>query len=318
MNIAIYGAGAAGSLFAAYLSSAGYNVALADPDAEKTGAIAEKGITVLSSEGKEIIRSFPAAVSDSASADENPLFRGCDYYIFCVKAYSTAKAAESASALSGPASIGVTFQNGAGNIEAIEPFFGRKNVAAGTTTEGASLAGPGIVIHGGSGMTRIGMVSGTGRKAALMPLIDALGKAGFRASYEEEPQKVIWEKLAVNCCINPLTALTGCRNRAVAENYYLASLASLAAEEAVMAAKASGIILDPAALAETVFQVARATGENISSMLQDIQAGRKTETDYISGFLASAGEAIVLDIKVSKSLNILVKALGYKDAGGRG
>ncbi len=308
MDIAIIGAGAAGMLFAGRLSSAGYNVLITDKSLERISAVRKKGIKILSPDGKEVLASKPyAAAQDELQSSR---FRGCDYYIFCVKAFSTAEAAEAVSIFAGSNSIAVTFQNGAGNIEKIAQFFKTSNIAAGTTTEGATFLSPGSVIHGGNGKTQIGMIgNGPGQKERLMPLVEALSESGFSSAYSSNPKKLIWEKLAVNACINPLTALTGAANGFVSVNRHLMAIAKMISEEVCAAASSGNINLDSGSIYRSIIDVAEKTSENRSSMLQDISAGRKTEIDQISGFIAEKARQAGNPADANTALHLIVKAL---------
>ncbi|MCL2792529.1 MAG: 2-dehydropantoate 2-reductase [Spirochaetaceae bacterium] len=318
MNIAIIGAGATGSLFGSYLSHAGYNVIITNSSETKTNVIADKGIKVLSPSGEEILHTFLYEALPVSKLGSSEKFKNCQYYIFCVKSFSTASAAESIYKFVKPDSIVVTLQNGAGNIENLSAFFKLDNIAAGTTTEGATLLEPGIVIHGGKGKTTIGMVGNNKEKSQLEPLITAFEKAGFNTSYTDDPKKIIWEKLAINAAINPITAILKASNGIIVENEYLKNLVKIITEEVCLTASASApagsdnIKLDPDETYNKVLEVAKNTKANKSSMLQDILAGKKTEIENISGFISKTAEDNGISAKGNHALFLLVKALENK------
>ncbi len=307
MTIAIIGAGAAGSLFAAYLAKAGYNVLITDKDRPRAEAIRDNGITVLSPSGAVILHSHPAGVLSSD-------LRGADFYLFCVKSYSTLEAAETVSGFAGKNSIAVTFQNGSGNAEAISRFFGRERTASGTTTEGAFFLEPSRIVHGGKGKTKIGMTGSTGQKEKLMPLIKALSTAGLKAAYTDNPDKLIWKKLAVNAAINPLTAITGCSNGFTAENSHLKNIIRMTVKEVCTAAALRNIRLEEEAVYRSVLSVAENTAANKSSMLQDILSGRKTEIEDINGYIDKILEKDLSScISVNRILLLFIKAFESKN-----
>ncbi|MCL2481271.1 MAG: 2-dehydropantoate 2-reductase [Spirochaetaceae bacterium] len=314
MNIAIIGAGATGSLFGSYLANAGYNVIITDSDDAKINAIAKNGLKVLSPSGEEILHTFIYEALPAAKMESSEKFKNCNYYIFCVKSFSTANAAESVCKFVKADSIAVTLQNGAGNIEALSAFFKQENIAAGTTTEGATLLEPGIVIHGGKGKTAIGM-AGSDKgcyTAGIAPLITAFEKAGFKTSYTDNPKKMIWEKLAVNTSINSITAILKESNGIIDKSSYLKSLIKIITDEVCLAAKTVSIKLDPAETYNTVLEVAKNTKANKSSMLQDILAGKKTEIENISGFISKTAKDNGIRAKGNLALFLLVKALENK------
>ena len=311
MNIAIIGAGATGSLFGSYLSHAGYNVIITDSDEEKINTIAKKGIQVLSPAKEEILLAFFDEAIHVSNLGASEKFKNCQYYIFCVKSFSTQIAAESVYKFIKPDSVVVTLQNGAGNIEKLSAFFNIDNIAAGTTTEGATLPEPGIVIHGGKGKTAIGMAGSNKEKTRIEPLITAFEKGGFKSFHTDDPKKMIWEKLAINTSINPITAILKVNNGAIPESAHLKDLARAITKEvcAVASAGNNNIELDPDETYNTVIEVAKNTKANRSSMLQDILAARKTEIENISGFISKTAKDNGVSAKANHALFLLVKAL---------
>ena len=314
MNIAIIGAGATGSLFGSYLSNAGYNVIITDSDETKINAIAKKGIKVLSPSREEILHTFPYEVLHVANMESSEKFKNCKYYIFCVKSFSTANAAESVCKFVKADSIVVTLQNGAGNIESLSAFFKPENIAAGTTTEGVTLLEPGIVIHAGKGKTAIGMVGNNKGCyiAEIAPLITAFEKAGFETFYTDDPKKKIWEKLAANTSINSITAILKANNGIIAENNYLKNLVKIITDEVCFSAKADNIELDPNETYNMILEISKNTKANKSSMLQDILVGKKTEIENISGFISKTAKDNGISAKGNLALFLFIKALENK------
>ena len=94
-----------------------------------------------------------------------------------------------------------------------------------------------------------------------------------------------WRKLAVNCVINPLTALYGCRNGDLQR--YPEQIETLCREVASVMAM-EGYHTSCEGLMQYVMDVIRSTADNVSSMLQDIRNQRHTEIDYITGYLRRA------------------------------
>jgi 2-dehydropantoate 2-reductase len=107
----------------------------------------------------------------------------------------------------------------------------------------------------------------------------------------ERIKQVQLQKLVVDAAINPLSALFKCKNGDVFNSEARMHLLTRLVEEAgpIVRAllKSPGPEFDDSALREEVLRVARATGENTSSMLQDVEAGRKTEIDYLNGYLVA-------------------------------
>ncbi len=92
----------------------------------------------------------------------------------------------------------------------------------------------------------------------------------------------MWRKLAVNCVINPLTALWNCPN---GELRHHTDEINAICEEVAAVIEREGYHTSADDLRYYVEQVIDSTAENISSMLQDVRAMRHTEIDYITGYL---------------------------------
>lgn len=217
------------------------------------------------------------------------------YTLVAVKAYDTAAALDRA------AGIPVLFQNGLGGVEEARRRFG--------------VAWPAVVTYGVSREGCRAELRGEGE--IVLPreageLADLLARGGARVRLAEDIEAVRWAKLAVNAAINPVTALLRAPNGVVAEVAWAREVALAAAREAAQVARALGVEIGD--VEEEVLKVARATAANLSSMLQDVLAGRRTEVDYINGAVAEWGRRLGVPTPVNQVLHRLVKAL---EAAGR-
>jgi 2-dehydropantoate 2-reductase len=198
--------------------------------------------------------------------------------------------------------IALTLQNGLGNLQLLEDAVGEGRAAQGVTTYGATLIGPGMVRPGGEGIVTVQ------DHPRLSPLTLALRDSGINVQVAEDLSSIVWGKLIINVAINPLTALLEVKNGQLLESQAAATVMGLAASEAASVARNLGIDLiyqDPAQAAESV---AKATGENFSSMLQDIRRGAPTEIDALCGEIVRKGSLVGQPTPVNQLLNLLVKA----------
>jgi 2-dehydropantoate 2-reductase len=300
VKIAIIGAGAMGSLFGGRLALAGEEVWLLDVWEEHVRTINEKGLSIASPAGDIVAR--PKATTRPGDIGTAELV------IVFVKSTATAKAAETAAALLGPDSAVLTLQNGYGNAETIAAAVGADRVIAGTTAQGATLLGPGRIMHGGSGETHIGELGG-GLTERLQKIATCLTRAGITTIADDNVASLIWGKLIVNVGINALTGITGLRNGELADHEETRQVLALAVEEAVKVADAAGVKLPYDTPVEKVLAVAVATAQNRSSMLQDLSGGRMTEIEAINGALVREGERYGVATPVNRVLTLLIKAL---------
>lgn len=301
MKIAVVGAGAMGSLFGALLAESGHEVWLCDIRQEHINAVKQNGL-MLEYESKTRMVKVNAAL-DPQQIGESELV------LIFVKSMHTGSAAQTAALLAGRNGLVMTLQNGMGNAERIAEHVEPNRIIVGTTAHGATLLGPATIRHAGKGPTILGMWSGAERELQIaLQTAALLTRAGIQSTAVEDIRPAIWDKLIVNVGINAITALTGIKNGEVLDLGCTRELTHSAVEEAAAVAKAQGIEIrkDPAA---HVFQVARATSANRSSMGQDADNRRPTEIAAINGFVVREADRMGLDVPVNRTLTALVQTM---------
>jgi 2-dehydropantoate 2-reductase len=306
MRITVIGPGAVGLLWASRLAQAGQEVALLDHRPGRAGRLGQQGVVLEDHQGRRRL-SLPA----TAQPD---ILGQTELALVCVKAYHTPEAARVLGAHLSPEGRALTLQNGVGNVEALAAELGPERVLGGITSEGATLLAEAHVRHAGSGRTYLGPARGEvddfTRAAA-----QALTKAGFQAQAVGGVQNLIWTKLVINAAINPLTALLDVPNGRLLELEAARELMQAVVDEAVAAGRGLGVEFLHADMAQAVREVAAGTRENISSMLADVRAGRRTEVDYINGAVAAQAREQGGEAPVNQSLALLVRAREQARAG---
>ena len=150
------------------------------------------------------------------------------------------------------------------------------------------------------------ILQGTTSPAAqhLSHLAEVLHQALPDVAWHNNIASANWRKLAVNCVINPLTALYGCHNGDLQR--YPEQIEALCREVAsVMAMK--GYHTSCEGLMQYVMDVIHSTADNVSSMLQDIRSQRHTEIDYITGYLLRRARSHGLTLPENARLFELIK-----------
>lgn len=297
MRVVIVGAGAMGSLFGIFLHRAGIDVWLLDNNPELVAHLQQEGLRVEGLSGNHV-----AAIPVTASAAE---IGGVDLIVIFVKSYDTARAIKEVRPLVHDHSVVLSLQNGIGNVEAIAEVVGKEKTLAGTTAHGATVLKPGHIRHAGTGETIIGELSGASTER-LQQIVRLLAASGLKVQVTEDVIAVLWSKLLINVGINPLTALTGLSNGELLTHPELRTLMHRAVKEAHEVVLQKGIRLlyeDPV---QKVDSVCGATANNISSMLQDLRHGKKTEIDFINGAVVREGTLLGMDLPVNRALVDLV------------
>jgi len=304
MRIAMIGAGAMGSTFAAWLARAGAEVVLYDVDETHIAAIAAAGLTVATPAG-EINLPLPAT---SDIAEIAPV----DMAMVLVDSNATRAAAETAAKVLPPGAFALTLQNGIGNVEALTAVLGRDRVIAGTTYNSAARLAPGRVLHSNIGETTIGELDGSSseRVSAIAALFR---QAGLPIAVSDNVIGHIWMKFVLNVAINPVSAITGLRPGEIARTEPARQLLERALDEALTVVSAKGIALPDRDPRAAVLDHA-SERYNRPSMLQHIEQGRRTEIDALNGALIEEGRRLGIACPINEAIVLTVKSLEARRA----
>ena len=300
-KIVVVGPGAIGCLFASMLKAAGHDVWLLARTEEHAEWIREHGLCI---EKNGVIHRIPwPTVSNSAG-----YIGVCDMVFICVKVYDVEKALHDVLPSIGQHTIIISLQNGLGHLEIISRYVPPGRIIAGVTEQGATLLGRGYVWHAGKGETFIGAIHRDG-ESLLPTVLELLIKAGIPATAPEDIFSAIWGKLIVNAGINPLTAIFRIRNGEILDSKWFKTIMGKAVYEGQRIVERLGIKLPYTDPLSKALEVCYVTAGNISSMYQDIRAGRKTEIDFINGAIVRFGKDMHIPTPVNNALVLLVKAI---------
>ena len=116
----------------------------------------------------------------------------------------------------------------------------------------------------------------------------------------------MWQKLVVNCVINPINAITRSEVGAIADER-LRPLKQLIVDECRRVAAVDGVEL----AADFVDRIDRqyAPSRNLSSMQQDLLKGRRTEIDFLNGAVVRLGAQYGIGCPVNEALTMIIKAM---------
>ena len=295
MHVVVFGAGSLGSLVGGLLART-HEVTLVGRG-EHVRAVRTDGLRVT---GAVDLTVSPRARTDPPAS--------ADLVLVTVKAFDTASAARALGGMDDAGAV-LSLQNGMGNEETLATALPWP-VLAGTTDFGAERTGPGVVRCNGVGGVVLGPPEG-GESPAADRAGETFREAGIEFTVAADMPRRLWTKLAVNAGINPVTALARVDNGAVLEDP-LAGIARRAARETAAAATAAGVDLDPEEAVAAMGKVARDTAENVSSMRQDVEAGRPTEVDAINSYVV---ERAAEPVPVNRTLAALVAGCETGEAG---
>ena len=300
MRICIVGCGAVGSLFAAQLAQLeDVQVWAYDLAQDHVDAINANGLR-LSGAGEVVGR-----VRATTDATEVP---ACDFGIVATKAMHTSAAIEATAHAFADGSV-CTVQNGLGNEEAIAGHVSR--VIRGTTFPAGRILEPGHVQWDVRGDTTIGPFEPSPAPgASIEQLADACTRAGMPTTAVADARGPQWRKVIFNAATNPVGALTGLTHGRVCEDPGLRALVTGLVDEGKAVAAAEGIELD----ADPEDLIDHAANPDVAydhkaSMLQDVEAGRQTEIDYLNGGIVRFGERRGIPTPLNRAILALVKGV---------
>ncbi|MFT4714455.1 MAG: 2-dehydropantoate 2-reductase [Candidatus Azotimanducaceae bacterium] len=193
----------------------------------------------------------------------------------------------------------ICLQNGVGSAATIQSTNPGATIIEGILFEGVTIDASGDVIHKGYGQTWLGLTLAEEKRHS--EILSLMRRGGFDLQIQTDIKSTQWAKLAANAAINPLTALTGVRNKSIAEHPLLRRIASEAAQEVSRVADQLGVEQQKDYVV-SMLEIAINTGENTSSMLSDIQQNRETEIVYINGVVVAEGEKHGIPTPVNQML----------------
>jgi 2-dehydropantoate 2-reductase len=300
VKVCIVGCGAVGSLFGANLAQLeDVEVFAFDLARDHVDAINHRGLR-LSGAGETV-----GHLLATTNAGEIP---PCDFGIVATKAMHTA-AAISATAHAFEAGAVATVQNGLGNEEVIAQHVDR--VIRGTTFPAGKLIEPGHVQWDVKGDTTLGPFEPQpAARPEIERLADACTRAGMPTTAVDDARGPQWRKVIFNAATNPVGALTGLTHGRVCEDPALRRLVSGLVDEGKAVAAAQHIELD-ADPEDLIDHAARpdVAYDHKASMLQDVEARRATEIDYLNGGIVRFGEQHGVATPLHRTIWALVKGL---------
>ncbi|MCS2163829.1 2-dehydropantoate 2-reductase [Scandinavium sp. H11S7] len=217
------------------------------------------------------------------TANDPEFLASSDLLLVTLKAWQVSTAVKNlASKLPADCPI-LLVHNGMGILEELRGV--KQPLLMGLTTQAARRDGN-LIIHVANGTTHIGPANLLAQ--AHSTLADTLHVALPDVAWHNDLGAASWKKLAVNCVINPLTAIYDCPNGELRD--YPQEVEQICHEAAAVMAR-EGHHSSPEDLLAYTWQIIDSTANNISSMLQDVRAQRQTEIDYISGYLLKRARA---------------------------
>lgn len=300
--VVVGGAGAMGGVWASRLDMAGCDVAILDVATDAIDVINRDGLTIERPDGTSVHR-LPA--TDNAGE-----IGACDVVIFFTKAHHTRAAAALAAPVVGPDTTVVTLQNGWGNADLLAEFFDPARLQMGVTYLGATLRAPGrIAFTLTEGPTYLGPYLPGAPLDRARAIGEAMSAGGIPTTVTPDVATEIWKKLILNSAALPVSALTRLPSGVMGETEPVLRICDALTAEAAAVAQAKGLSIEAAERAEFLRNLFKRAGAGKTSMLQDVEARRKTEVEVINGAIVREADALGLDVPLHRAMLALIQAL---------
>lgn len=320
-RIAILGVGAIGGIIGGYLTRAGYDVTLIDQWAQNVEAIREKGLTVSTQEGD-----FNVVANAVHLGEVCNIADPFDLVFLAMKSYDTEWATHFILPHLRSDGVIVSAQNGI-NDERIGPIAGWTKVLGCVITLGAGMYEPANPVRTSVAdrlAFTVGEPSGvlSGRANAIADMLAVVGPTKVTPNLWGQR----WAKLATNSMANPICALTGLGSAASRDTPGVVDVTITIGSEVVRVGTALGVDVEPinnvpaqqyvdatedaTALEDLKSQLAEGAsqlGAGRPSMLQDVMKGRRTEIEYLDGYVARRGREVDVSTPACDRITALLK-----------
>lgn len=299
-RVVVVGPGAMGILLAAKCAEAKVPVRLHDYRPDRAARLEAEGITVIDAAGMSRTYHVPCS-TDGGGRDP------ATHVFLAVKSHDTERAIAGALGVLSPRGVVVSVQNGLQHVAVIRQYVSAERTVFGTTAHGATRLAAGKVRHCGEGDTLIAAEDGNAAEAEGVAAL--LNRIGLPATVVRDLPFTLWRKLLFNAAINPVTALLGIRNGQVPRIPGAWDVAAACFREArEVAAAAVGPEIGQVA-DEDLREICERTAENLSSMLQDLRSGKRTEIRALNGAVVSEAARFGKNAPVNDVMVKLISAL---------
>jgi len=305
-RILIAGCGAIGSVFGCLLRQAGHDVTLLGRPWHLS-AIRSRGLRLDGIWGEHFAAGFELATSAS---ELTGLY---DLVIVAVKAYDTAAMVQAVCRFAAPDSLALSLQNGLGNVESLAASFGPERSLGANVLVGAKVTEPGrVAIPVQAAPIVMGPVEVS--DCVLMEQshfwVRTFEAARIPCEATARISPYLWAKVFYNAALNPLGALLAVHYGVLGGEPELTRIMNHVIDEAFQVAAAKDVELmwrDANDYRQFFYgHLLPSTFDHQSSMLQDLQRGRRTEIDALNGRLWSYGRELGVPTPFNEAMTRLI------------
>ncbi|MCT4390295.1 ketopantoate reductase family protein [Leuconostoc falkenbergense] len=280
MKIAIAGFGALGARVGVMLQSAGHDVTGIDGWAAHISAINTKGLTVTEDDGSSKKFFIPVMTPKEVTGE-------FDLVILLTKTPQLDRMLTDIQPLITKQTQLLVLSNGLGNVEVMAKHVSSQQIIAGVTLWTSDLVQPGEIHVTGTGSIKLQAID----HADITAVVTALNEAGLNAEVSDNVVEAIWHKAGINSVLNPLTVLLDANIAEFGTAGNGMDLALNILDEIKQVGDVAGVNVDVNSILSDLSNLLKPenAGNHYPSMYQDIQAGKRTEIDFLNGYFAKLG-----------------------------
>jgi len=306
-QILFVGAGSVGGFFGAHLAKNNPNVSfLLRP--RTLEAVKRNGLTIRSAGGSFTVR--PPVASDARELPKP------DLIVLGVKAYDLNEVMDQIEPILTEKTVILTLQNGIDTEDRLIARIQRDCVVGGVAYIYSKIAEPGVIDHYKKGAVAIGELMGY-ESERLLAIRDLFASAGIPCHLSKDLRRSKWEKMCWNCVFNPITVLIDDRVAKALDHPEMTGVIRQIVGECAAISAALKVPL-PLDMPERVVKASQEIRDIHTSMYDDWKAGRKTEIDYLNGFIVEQGRKLGIPTPVNEALTAMIKTITEKEQTGSG
>jgi 2-dehydropantoate 2-reductase len=310
MKYLVMGAGALGSVFGGLLAEKGRDVTFVGLDAHVT-TMAETGLKITGIWGDHFIEDVRAYYGT------DNLEGTFDVVLLSVKSYFTADVIRQTLPFIHADTLVFSIQNGLGNWESIAQTMGWNRTVGARVIFGAAIDCPGtarVTVY--ADKVLLGSPTGDVPVEKIQAVCDDLNDAGIPTALSDEIASSLWGKVLYNCSLNPLGAILNVPYGRLSDTPEVLDVMHRIIEEIFAVAQAKGIRMEYADPDEyyrfLIEKQLPPTATHRSSMLQDMELGRRTEIDALNGAISRYGKELGIPTPVNDVITAVIKGLESK------
>lgn len=296
----IVGTGGIGGYFGGLLARAGYDVTFL-ARGENLKAMQADGLRV-----EAVDQSFAQAVRAVESVENDSPY---DVVLFCVKTYDNETASRAVLPAVGSGTVVISIQNGLGNDRQLQEIFPGA-VYPGLAHIVSARISPGVVRQSGGPRTVFFGEPGAPANETLQSIASEMQAAGIDATAADNILDHQWNKFVFIVAFSGMTSYCRCPIGPILHDPVAKDVFRRCAAEAVAVAKASGVDMNPGAVATAMERAEAYLGKQegaTSSMFRDLVAGRPTEVDSLNGAVVAQAAAHDVDVPVNSAIYAAVR-----------